>query len=223
MLHPVGNLGPSVYWRRRLLLLGALVLAAVTAVVVLQSSGSPKNGGGAAASQSTTSPPQSSSLASSSTASSAVASSAASATSARSTAGSTAPAAPVACTAGQLSIAAASDAASYPVGAKPDLAIVVTNRGPAPCVADLADPQIELRVHAGSARVWGSHDCQIAPGSSPQTLPVGEPIRRVIQWSGLSSQPNCAGVRQRVPAGTYTVYALLAGRQGAKATFAFTG
>ena len=221
MLHPVGNLGPSVYWRRRLLLVVAVVLAAVTAVVVFHSSGSSKGGGGAAASQSTTSPPASSSLASSTTASRTVGSSGA--TSAPGTTSSAAAAGPVACTAGQLSIAAASDAASYPVGAKPDLAIVVTDKGPAPCVADLADPQIELRVYAGSARVWGSHDCQVEPGTSLQTLPVGEPIRRVIQWSGLSSQPGCAGVRQRVPAGTYTLNALLAGREGAKATFAFAG
>lgn len=219
MLHPVGNLGPSVYWRRRLLLLAAVVLVAVTAVVVLHSSGSSKNGGGAVASQST-SPPASTSLASSTRASSSPAASSASASSA---AGSSATAAPAACRADQLSIAAASDAASYPVGAKPDLAIVVTDKGPAPCVADLADPQIELRVYAGSARVWGSHDCQVQPGASPQTLPVGQPIRRVIEWSGLSAQPGCAGVRQRVPAGTYTLYALLAGRQGTAATFAFTG
>ena len=129
---------------------------------------------------------------------------------------------PIACTAAQLHIAAATDASSYRVGAKPNLAIVVTNAGPSPCVTDLADPQIELRVYSGSARVWGSHDCQVQPGTSNETLPVGEPIRRVIAWSGLSSQPGCAGVRQRVPAGTYTLYALLAGRQGTTATFTFS-
>jgi hypothetical protein len=120
-------------------------------------------------------------------------------------------------------MSAASDAKTYPVGAKPVLALIVTNAGTRPCVADLADKQIELRVFAGSARVWGSHDCEIQPGSSKQTIPVGQPIRREIQWSGLSSQPACAGVRQRVPAGTYTVFALLSGREGKTATFTFTG
>ena len=92
--------------------------------------------------------------------------------------------------------------------------MVVTNRGPAPCVQDLSDSQIELRVYNGSARVWGSHDCLVQPGTSPSTLPVGQPIRRAVEWSGLSSQPGCAGVRTRVAAGTYTLYAYLAGQAG---------
>jgi len=97
----------------------------------------------------------------------------------------------------------------------------VTNKGPAPCVTDLADKKIELRVYSGSARVWGSQDCLVQPGVNLVTLPVGQPIKRTIEWSGLSSQPACAGIRQQVPAGSYTVYALLAGQQGAPANFTF--
>jgi hypothetical protein len=132
-------------------------------------------------------------------------------------------AAPVNCTASQLRITAASNAKTYPVNATPLLSLIVTDIGPRPCITDLADRQIELRVFAGSARVWGSHDCEVQPGTSRVTLPVGKAIQREIQWSGLSSQPACAGVRQRVPAGTYTVYALLAGRQGTPATFVMAG
>lgn len=127
------------------------------------------------------------------------------------------------CTASELRIAAASNAKTYPVNATPLLSLIVTDVGPRPCITDLADRQIELRVFAGSARVWGSHDCEIQPGTSRVTLPVGKAIQREIQWSGLSSQPACAGVRQRVPAGTYTVYALLAGHQGTPATFVMAG
>jgi len=128
---------------------------------------------------------------------------------------------PLACSAVQLSVAASSDSKSYTIGQHPLLALVVTNTGPSACVMDLADRQIELRVYSGSARVWGSHDCAIQPGTSPQTLPVGQPIRREIQWSGLSSQPACAGVRQQVPDGSYTLYAYLAGRQGTTSKFSF--
>jgi hypothetical protein len=103
------------------------------------------------------------------------------------------------------------------------LSLVVIDIGSRPCVSNLADTQIELRVYAGSARVWGSHDCEVQPGTNKVTLPVGKAIQREIQWSGLSSQPGCAGVRQRVPAGTYTVYALLGGQQGTPATFTFSG
>ncbi len=132
-------------------------------------------------------------------------------------------AAPKPCTAAQLSIAASTSAASYPAGAKPVVAIVVTNTGTAPCVQDLADGQIELRVFNGSARVWGSHDCAIQPGTADAVLPVKQPIRREVQWSGLSSQPACAGTRTRVGAGTYTLHALLAGREGKTTTFTLAG
>jgi hypothetical protein len=101
--------------------------------------------------------------------------------------------------------------------------MLVTNKGPAPCVTDLADQQIELRVFSGSARVWGSHDCAVEPGTSREMLPVGQQIRREIEWSGLSSQVGCAGIRQRVSAGSYTLFASLAGHQGKPAQFAFTG
>ena len=84
---------------------------------------------------------------------------------------------------------------------------------------DLADPQIVLRVYNGESRVWGSHDCKIEPGTDTRTLMAGATVRVSIIWSGLSSQPNCAGPRQRVGAGTYTLYASLAGREATAAQF----
>lgn len=100
---------------------------------------------------------------------------------------------------------------------------MVTNQGPLPCVQDLSDSQIELRIYNGSARVWGSHDCLVQPGTSLSTLPVGQQIKREIEWSGLSSQPGCAGVRTRVAAGTYTLSAYLAGHAGTTTTFSMAG
>ena len=102
------------------------------------------------------------------------------------------------------------------------LMLQVTNPGTKPCVQDLSDQQIELRVYNGESRVWGSHDCQIEPGTADRTLTAGQSVRVSIVWSGLSSQPECAGTRQRVGAGTYTLYASLAGREGASAQFAIT-
>jgi hypothetical protein len=89
-------------------------------------------------------------------------------------------------------------------------------------VQDLADSQVELRVYNGASRVWGSHDCQIEPGVMDRTLAVGQPVRVSEVWSGLSSQPHCAGVRQRVGAGTYTLYPLLAGHEGTASQFAIS-
>ncbi len=70
------------------------------------------------------------------------------------------------CPGGTLKLAAATAAPSFQLGASRRLALQVTNTGSNPCVADLSDTQIELRVYNGSARVWGSHDCQIQPGTS---------------------------------------------------------
>jgi hypothetical protein len=121
-----------------------------------------------------------------------------------------------------LRIAAATGATSYAVGAQPVLYLQVTNVGQVPCVADLSDPQIVLAVYNGASRVWGSHDCQIAPGSSPQTLAVNMPIRRSITWTGLSSEPQQCTNRQRVGAGTYTLHASLGGVEGSPAQFQLT-
>lgn len=211
MLHPVGDLGPSVYWRRRVMLLATLLLAGVSCYAIFFRGGdrNPPAGGGGFAASGGSRPASGSAAPSSGAGSSALTS--------------FAPVTPQPCPMSQLTISAATSAASYPAGAKPTVAIVVTNKGPAPCVQDLSDGQIELRVYNGSARVWGSHDCAIQPGTAPATLPVGQPIRREIEWSGLSSRPACAGTRTRVPAGRYTVFAYLAGQQGSTTTFTLAG
>jgi hypothetical protein len=70
--------------------------------------------------------------------------------------------------------------------------------------------------------VWGSHDCKIEKGTNDRTLPVGHAVRVSITWTGLSSQKGCNTTRQRVGAGTYTLYALLSGHMGTAAQFALT-
>jgi hypothetical protein len=217
MLHPVGTLPPTVYWRRRILLLAAVLLAGLSCYAIFF-----RGGGNQAprAGSAFSSPGGSSSQSQTPTGSD---SSGASSSNGASSAASSQPASAKACQPSQLAVSAATDAASYPAGAKPRVAIVVTNRGPAPCVQDLADSQIELRVYNGSARVWGSHDCQIQPGASVATLPVGQQIRRAVEWSGLASRPGCAGVRTRVGAGTYTLYAYLAGHVGTTSRFSLAG
>jgi hypothetical protein len=134
------------------------------------------------------------------------------------TATTTAP--PQPCAASQLRVAALSAQERYGAGTSPVLGMQIVNAGTKPCVQDLGDGQVLLQVYNGQARVWGSHDCGVQPGSNPQTLAPGRPVRVEITWSGLSSQPHCAGTRQRVGAGSYTLYVALSGRTGTAATFA---
>lgn len=215
MFHPVGPQPPTVYWRRRLVMLGAvatlLVLLVMTVKIATSSGDQP------AGAQGTVTSPVSSSQTHRSSSSAAASSSHSSSGAASSPARSTSSAPPPVCAAKDLAVSAVVGKTSYQVGDQPLLEMQVTNIGAKPCVQDLADRQVELRVYNGESRVWGSHDCKVQPGSHVRTLPPNAPVRVAITWSGLSSRPACAGTRQRVGAGTYTLYALLAGRTG-KAT-----
>jgi hypothetical protein len=211
-----------VYWRRRLLLLCGitvlLILLVLTVKIAADGGTAPPRGAGHAGAGSTpagrtthvTHPPPRPST--THTASSTTLSS-------PSAPHSSSSAAPQPCDPAHLKVSAVVGQRSYHVGDQPLLELQVTNPGPLPCVQDLADRQIELRVYNGESRVWGSHDCQIQPGTNPRTLAVNRPVRVAITWSGLTSQPNCAGTRQRVGAGTYTLYAVLSGHTGTATTF----
>lgn len=216
MLHPVGSRPPSVYWRRRLLLLASVVLLVLLVVLTVKAVFSDDGGSPAAQADGTTHPATSPRTTPSSTPTSSTASTPARPSS--STAHSSS-AVPARCKPAQLSVQAVVGKSRYKVGDKPVLTLQVTNTGPAPCVQNVADSQIELRVYNGASRVWGSHDCKIEPGVDDRTLAVGHPAGFSIEWSGLTAQPGCAGTRQRVGAGTYTLYAALSGHDGKAAQF----
>lgn len=217
MLQPVGTLSPVVYWRRRLVVLAPVVLILLTLYVACSGSSEKP-----AAAPAHAAPGVSSGSARPSGAAGRSGGAAARAGSTNATPVSVpakANLAPVACAAAALKISAVTGAATYRVNQQPTLLLQVINSGPSPCVKDLSDQQIELLVYNGESRVWGSHDCLIQPGSSPQTLPAATAVRRSIVWTGLSSQPACTGTRQRVGPGSYTLHARLGGVEGATATF----
>ena len=223
-----------MYWRRRLMLVAVLVAVLVLLVLTLKtltSDGStPVAGPGSSHSSGQVGAPPSHHASDHSTpaaprtshtqAHSTSASTPASTSTTPSGSGS---AIPAACTSGQLKVQATTDKKSYTVGDEPVLSMLITNTGPRPCVQNLADSQIVLRVYNGAARVWGSHDCQIEPGTDDRTLAVNAPVKVNVPWSGLTSQPNCAGTRQRVGAGTYTLYPTLSGAKGTAAQFSIVG
>ncbi len=216
-MHPIGSHPPRVYWRRRLALLIALLALIGLTAWELRPGADRKS---AAAAPSTHLPRQSSSGAALATATHQTSASAVSRhPSTVKTTGASPSATVAGCAPAALKVAAVVDRTSYRVGQQPMVLLQVTNSGTVPCVQDLADSQIELRVYNGESRVWGSHDCTIQPGTANRTLAVGQPVRVSIVWSGLSSQPKCAGTRQRVGAGTYTLYALLSGHEGTAVQF----
>ncbi len=129
---------------------------------------------------------------------------------------------PPTCDVKSLSITSVVAKSTYSVGDTPLLQMQVTNTGSKPCVQDLADKQVEMRVYNGESRVWSSHDCQIQPGTQTRTLAPKMPVRVAITWSGRTSQPGCDGTRQLVGAGTYTLYTALAGQTGKATQFSIS-
>ena len=227
MLFPVGPQPPAVYWRRRLFVGAAVVFVVVLLVLTVRTllggSSSPQADGATppATGTSTTSgtspapasPDPTANPTTNSTTAPAPLTSAAGRTSALPSA------TPAPCSVAQLRLAATVAEDRYGVGDQPVVGLQVTDIGSAPCVQDVADSQIELRIYNGASRVWGSHDCKVEPGTVLRTFAPGQPAVFTITWSGLSSQPGCAGTRQRVGVGTYTVYASLAGHPATAAQF----
>ena len=217
-LRPVGNLPASVYWRRRVLVVIPLVaLVVLTFYVALSPGGKNDSTSPVASTSSLSSPPATSSSPAASPTTST------SPTPTTSAPPSSAPATAVAaCVATSLQVAAVTSAKSYKVGTEPVLSLQVTNTGMKPCTQDLADGQIVLTVYNGDARVWGSHDCKIEPGTDVSTLSPNRPVKLSITWTGTSSVPGCKAQRVRVAAGTYTLKASLASITGTPTTFTLT-
>lgn len=221
-----------MYWRRRFALLGllaALLVVLVVTVSVLLGGGPDSNQGAHGASPATattsahhhrhhrTQPPNSPQSSPGPRQTSPTSESTPVSSDTPQSAASSPP--PARCSGKQLRLAAETDKTRYTMDELPQLSLLVTNNGSQPCVQDLADPQIILSVYNGEARVWGSHDCKIEPGTNDQTLMPGHSVRVSITWTGLSSKPNCAGTRQRVGAGSYTLYATLSGQEAKSTQF----
>ncbi|WP_460604631.1 hypothetical protein [Jatrophihabitans fulvus] len=219
----MGNLPPSVYWRRRILVIGSVVLLLLLLVLTVRAV---TGGGGTTPVADGSSTPTGASTVAPTT-SGGRSTTRGSSTEREATARSSSSmprtsAAPKQCAKADLAVQAVVGKSTYKVGDKPVVELQVTNVGAKPCIQDLADQQVVLKVYNGESRVWGSHDCEVQKGTNERTLPVRKPVRVSITWSGQTSQEGCKGTRQRVGVGTYTLYATLAGKDGKAAQFSIS-
>lgn len=233
MLHPVGPLPASVYWRRRLLALGCAlgVLGGGGWVAVAAATGdadtSTDVAGEAAAAaapipgleqvvpalaavQLPTVPPTTAPAPPAPEPAAEV----------------PAPPAQVAggpCGDDMIAVEVRPDPASAPVGSKPTFDLVVTNTSPVSCVRDLdkALQEIVLLDLAGT-RVWGSNDCFPETTTDQRTLQPGETAVFPVLWGGLTSVPGCTGDRATPPPGDYVLRARLDTDTSADAAFTLT-
>jgi hypothetical protein len=226
VLHPVGPLPASVYWRRRVLAVAA-GLAALLVLWLLTGLGGP-GPSGAGSGQSAAGPVGNTTPAGPTTPAGAPTSSG---TAPSDTLAATPPpvdpgrqgdgdagtqtptgspatteaAVPSACPDTALRLTVASERPNYPVGALPEITLSVRNVSRATCTRDLASSQQEVLLYAGRTRLWSSNDCYPGGGQDIQALAPGERDRFSVTWSGLSSRPKCAGIRSRVGPGRYNL------------------
>ncbi len=224
MLHPVGPLPASVYWRRRAVafagLVGVLLLvwavlpggddtprdsaAAVGSPSPTEPAAAPSDSGGLTASPATDDPGRAADgpapTATTPTATTPVAT----------TARPTPTPAPKPCpdSALRLTISAAQQA--YVVGQAPVLRLQVRNVATAPCIRDLGAALQEVLLYRGTQRLWSSNDCYPEGERDTELMRPGVVHAFSVTWSGLVSRPKCAGTRTPVGAGSYA----LVGRLG---------
>lgn len=215
MLHPVGPLPASIYWRRRALAFTVVVVVLLLGWVALPRGGgdggpgdaagavgSPAPEGGSPTSLAATPPPGDPGRPGDGSPGS---STGADPDPGPVPAPSTAPPAPKPCTDKALVLRVLPERPSYRTGDTPELDLVVRNVSALPCVRDLGAAQQEVLLYAGNRRLWSSNDCYPGGTRDPQVLGPGDSASFSVTWSGLSSRPKCAGERVRVAAGSYTV------------------
>nr|WP_218888508.1 hypothetical protein [Saccharopolyspora hordei] len=111
----------------------------------------------------------------------------------------------------------------FRVGDPVPMSIVVTNAGDRPCVRDTNRMLRELTVTSQSGKhVWSSNDCYSESTNEQPLLEPGQPVRNDVQWSGVTSTPDCDPGQPRAAAGQYQVVARLASLNSEPVEFRLT-
>ncbi len=220
VLHPVGSLPPRVYWKRRLLGIAVVLLLAVVPFLLFSGRGASEASVAeipppprvptatpqlelipaqplqtSTAAPTTTTPPGTTPP---------VATPPVTTPPVTTPPGTTAPpATPVLCTDEMLAVTAGAEQPQYSVQDKPTLLMMVKNVSAQPCVRDVGTTQQEWGLFDGDVRLWGSNDCLYQPGRKLQTLQPGQQVTLRVEWTGLTSDPDCAEPRRRFAPGEY--------------------
>ncbi|WP_067668239.1 hypothetical protein [Nocardia miyunensis] len=222
MLEPTGPLPPEIYWRRRVFAVGAIVivLALVVwlAIMLLGGRGSSTS---TAAATSTSAGPAAGSATTAPAATSASDTAASATPTPSGTVNATAASAPAACPDQSLAMKVTVGQPSYKAGDKPVFGIVITNISTEACSRDMGSglQQVTVQSLDGQRRLWTSTDCDQGGQPDVRTLNGGQQAAFTLTWSGTTSQPNCAGDRVPVPAGSYAVAAQFGSIHSSPETF----
>lgn len=220
VLHPVGPLPASVYWRRRAVAFAAVILLLLVIWAVLPGGGGGGQRDSAAALTSTstsgapsptvpaaapTTPGPSGLSASPATDDPGAPADGPAATTTTVATPKPPPPAPKACADKALRLAIAPAQPAYVVGQAPVLRLQIRTVATVGCLRDLGAALQEVLLYRGSQRLWSSNDCYPEGSRDVELLRPGVVHTFSVTWSGLASQPKCVGTRTRVGAGTYTL------------------
>ncbi len=213
MLQPVGPLPASVYWRRRALAAAVVLLVLVIGWAALPGGGSDRPDTAAAVGSPTPEGGTPASLAATPPAGGGSGGGGGSGAGAEPATVTPTPSPPPAkpvppkpCADTALQLRVLPERPAYEVGQQPVLDLVVRNVSTVPCVRDLGAAHQEVLLYdRTNRRLWSSNDCYPGGTRDPQVLGPGDSASFSVTWSGLSSQPKCAGERIRVGPGGYTL------------------
>ncbi|HUR13381.1 MAG TPA: hypothetical protein VM097_02685 [Mycobacteriales bacterium] len=200
VLHPVGPLPASTYWRRRLVLLAGIV---VLLLLVKSCAGDdptprPRDSGSPAPSVTATTGPSP-------------------------RPSPTRAAGPVTCGDRALGLTAAAVPSTAPAGSSVRFTVTVTNTSKAACRRDLGGGALEVLVYSGTDRIWSSDDCGTDTSVSVQRLQPGGSLESTVSWSGKRSARGCPASHPEARPGTYTVRARIGTLRSASNVFRLTG
>jgi hypothetical protein len=102
---------------------------------------------------------------------------------------------------------------SVPVASKPTFTLVVSNVAAVPCVRALDKGLQEIVLFdAQGHRTWGSNDCFPEASSDRRMLAPHQAVAFPIVWGGLTSAAGCKGARVGPHPGAYVLRARIASK-----------
>ena len=101
----------------------------------------------------------------------------------------------------------------------PSFGLDVVSTQQADCSFNVGPGYLTLVIKEGPVRVWSSADCVTGDRSLLSALRRGVPTVLPVSWDLKTSAPGCAGPVTKVPAGTYTAYAIQGSLASAPLTF----
>jgi len=93
-------------------------------------------------------------------------------------------------------------------GVSPSFSVNVVSTQRAQCSFNVGSSHLALVIKEGPVRIWSSADCAQGAGQLVTALRRGIPTVLAITWNRQTSAPGCGARAQRVPAGSYTAYAV---------------